>query len=75
MNDLCRSLRWKAILGVDRLDVAQLRVMYQTADAPFSCLATCQAWGPDDNVAAPELCQPGRGCFEPSKRLVRDTVA
>ena len=72
MNDLCRWLRWKAIVGVDRLDGAQLGVLYGTADAQFSCLGTCEAWGPDADLAAPERCQPGRACFEPSPRLVRD---
>lgn len=75
MTDLCRSLRWKSILGIDRLDQDQLAVLYATADAQFSCLGTCDAWGPDGNLAAPERCQPGRSCFSPSPRLVRKTVS
>lgn len=71
MTELCRSLRWKGLLGIDRLDREQLAVQYAIADAQFSCLGTCQAWGPDDDLAAPELCQPGRSCFSPSPRLVR----
>lgn len=71
MTDLCRWLRWKALLGIDRLDVAQLELLYSTADAPFSCLDSCQAWGPDGELAAPERCQPGRSCFSPSPRLIR----
>jgi len=71
MRELCKDLRWKALIGVDQLDEAQLAVLYRTSDAPYGCLGTCQAWGPDGDLAAPELCQPSRACFRPSPRLRR----
>ena len=67
---LCAHLRWRAFYqqqqrwpSVEALQEALLR-----GDRPFSCLHTCHPWGPDDDVTAPEACQPGRGCFELSER-------
>jgi hypothetical protein len=65
---LCAWLRWKGYYG-GRWDTMEELVADMTrGDVPYSCLRTCQAWGPDDDVAAPEGCQPGRGCFEASPR-------
>jgi hypothetical protein len=75
VTELCRNLRWKSIIGIDRLDPAQLEVMYRTADAQFSCLGTCDVMGPDQDLVAPESCQPGRGCFDPSPRLQRRAIS
>ena len=36
----------------------------QRNQVPFGCLRTCRAWGPDDDLAAPELCTADRPCFE-----------
>ncbi len=65
---LCDHLRCKSLYGArwrteDELDAALLR-----NDVPFSCLKTCASWGPDDDLVAPERCQPERGCFRLSPR-------
>ncbi len=65
---LCRRLRWKGFYGAAFPDEAALAAAYAAADAAFSCLATCQAWGPDDQRAAPEACGPHRACFAPSPK-------
>jgi hypothetical protein len=65
---LCRSLRWKGLRGLSFPDRDTVVRAMQLNDADFSCLRTCQAWGPDDDIAVPEVCQPGRGCFELSPR-------
>jgi hypothetical protein len=65
---LCRSLRWKSWYG-SRWDTReQLLEDLLRGDVPYSCLHTCRPWGPDDALAAPEACQPGRACFAPSPR-------
>lgn len=66
--NLCRHLRWKGLYGRRFPDAAALELAFETADSPFSCLRTCQPWGPDDAVTAPERCQPARACFELSDR-------
>lgn len=65
---LCRSLRWKGLIGQTFPDRATVLAAFAANDADFSCLKTCQAWGPDDDIAVPEFCQPGRRCFELSRR-------
>lgn len=72
--ELCRWLRWKALYGVDTLSPAQLEAMVTVADSPFSCSHSGEPWGPDHEICAPEACQPGRTCFEPSRRLRRDSA-
>lgn len=65
---LCRSLRWKTWYGA-RWDTREdMLADLLKGDVPYSCLLTCQSWGPDDVVAAPEACQPGRPCFQPSNK-------
>ncbi len=65
---LCAHLRWKSFYG-SRWDTREeLLAEMLRGDCPYSCLKTCQPWGPDDDAAAPERCQPDRGCFEPSPR-------
>ena len=65
---LCRRLRWKGFYGASFPDEAALSAAFAAADAAFSCLATCQPWGPDDARAAPEVCGPSRACFAPSPK-------
>lgn len=65
---LCSHLRWKGLYGRHFPDAESLAYAMQTSDSPFSCLRTCQPWGPDEVPTAPELCQPGRACFELSER-------
>lgn len=64
--DFCRHLRWKGFYGRRWASEKELQAELAVVDAPFSCLRTCQAWGPDDEVAAPETCDGERPCFEPS---------
>lgn len=60
---LCRHLRWKTFSRANA-DVEEIRASLRKNQVPFSCLRTCQPWGPDDDLAAPELCGAGRDCFE-----------
>lgn len=68
--DLCRHLRWKTFSRHDG-DPAAIEASLQRGQVPFSCLRTCQSWGPDDDVVAPERCCAERACFE-RDRLGRD---
>ena len=63
MIDLCRHLRWKSHAR-DSGDPREILASAARSRVPFSCLKTCRPWGPDDDVAAPELCCRERGCFE-----------
>ncbi len=65
---LCRNLRWKGYYGQHWPTPDDLALALTLSDAQFSCLRSCQAWGPDDQLADPDACQPGRGCFERSDR-------
>lgn len=60
---LCRHLRWKTFSRA-AADPQEIRASLLRNQVPFSCLRTCQPWGPDDDLAAPELCGSGRECFE-----------
>lgn len=69
--ELCRHLRWKS-LSRDLDDPDEIVAAFARNQVPYGCLRTCQAWGPDEDLAAPELCGSDRGCFEPAaltKRL------
>ena len=44
-------------------DPAEVYASLQRRQVPFSCLRTCQAWGPDDELASPEECVPERECY------------
>ncbi|MFM2247656.1 MAG: hypothetical protein RL071_3730 [Pseudomonadota bacterium] len=72
---LCRKLRWKGFYGASWPSPEALAAAFREADAPFSCLWTCQPWGPDDGRAAPEACGPDRACFAPSPRLPAPAVS
>ena len=65
---LCRFLRWKGCFDRPLGTEAALREVLQLNDVPYECLHTCRPWGPDDDVAALERCQPERSCFERSRR-------
>lgn len=61
--ELCRHLRWKTFSRDDGdPDVIQASLL--RGQVPYSCLRTCQSWGPDEQVVAPELCRRRRGCYE-----------
>lgn len=66
--DLCRHLRWKT-LSRDDDDPLAVFASLQRSQVPFSCLRTCSTCGPDDDLAAPELCDVARACFEPGTRV------
>ena len=61
--DLCRHLRWKTFSRQECDPTAVFESLSRDM-VPYSCLKTCQAWGPDDDVVAPECCCAGRKCFE-----------
>ena len=65
---LCANLRWKTYYGARWDTREQMLADLLRGDVPYSCLQTCQPWGPDEDASTPERCQPDRGCFEPSKR-------
>ena len=66
--DLCKYLRWK---GHSRdSDVAELNFTFARNQVTYSCLRTCQPWGPDDELAAPEGCHAGRPCHVPARPLL-----
>jgi len=61
---LCANLRWKGFYGRQWRSEADMHHALRLGDAPYTCLHTCQPWGPDDAMVRPGGCQPGRGCFE-----------
>ena len=65
---LCRFLRWKSVThGASEDPIDLLRSLHRQA-VPFSCLLTCQSWGPDDEPASAGGCtDPSRECFEPTE--------
>ncbi|MCB9777558.1 MAG: hypothetical protein H6742_03255 [Alphaproteobacteria bacterium] len=65
---LCNSLRWKAFYGNSWRTREELAAALTLSDCPFSCLKTCQSWGPDGELVAPGHCSPDRGCFEVSDK-------
>ena len=67
--DLCEHLRWKGWYGQVWATADDLRVMFERNDVPYDCTRTCQPWGPDEDVAAPEACTRERVCFQRSSRL------
>ncbi|MCB9760979.1 MAG: hypothetical protein H6739_14160 [Alphaproteobacteria bacterium] len=72
--DLCRFLRWKGFHGQRWPSQAALDATLTRIDVPCSCLKTCQSWGPDDELVAPESCARGRGCFERSPLTPQERV-
>lgn len=69
---LCAYLRWKGFYGARWDSRDELIADLTRGDVPYSCLRTCQPWGPDDDASVPERCQPGRSCFAPSPREPAD---
>jgi hypothetical protein len=64
----CKHLRWKSFAfgDDDGEDPVALLESLRKRQVPFSCLRTCQAWGPDDDLVSPEDCVPSRACFVPA---------
>lgn len=71
--DLCKYLRWKSH-SRDTGNPAAILDSLLRQQVPFSCLHTCQPFGPDDDIVAPELCCSARTCFVQS-RLVEPPIA
>lgn len=59
---VCRYLRWKSV-SRDSDDPEQLATTFAKNQVPYTCLHTCQSWGPDDDLAASENCSAARSCF------------
>jgi hypothetical protein len=58
---ICQLLRWK---GYDReAAVSEREFAFARNQVPYTCLRTCQPWGPDDEPALPEGCDAGRSCY------------
>lgn len=64
--ELCRFLRWKGVYGRTWTQEEELAAAYELNDVPYTCLHTCEPWGPDDQPAELGTCQRARACFEPS---------
>lgn len=75
MTELCRNLRSKSLQAFDAVDADTLAALYAHNEVPWSCRGSGRNAGPDDELCAPEACQPGRGCFQPSPRLIRKGAA
>jgi hypothetical protein len=72
---LCAWIRSKSLYGRTFRDADDIDQALRRRDVPFSCLQTCQAWGPDDDLVEPGRCQQGRGCFELSPKNPRPTFS
>ena len=68
--ELCRNLRWKSITR-DLEHPQEVLGAFARNHVPYTCLQTCRAWGPDDELAAPELCHDERPCYRPSALTLR----
>ncbi|MEZ4451672.1 MAG: hypothetical protein R3B09_19555 [Nannocystaceae bacterium] len=60
---LCRFLRWKDPAR-EGASLDEVVAAFARNRVHYGCLRTCQPWGPDDELAAPECCNDARGCFE-----------
>jgi hypothetical protein len=63
---LCRHLRTKTMYVPD--SYAERDISRSSSTQQFWCLRTLRPDGPDGDLALPEVCLKGRGCFEPSER-------
>jgi hypothetical protein len=60
-QQICQMLRWK---GHSReATTGEQQFAFARNQVPYTCLRTCQPWGPDDEPAVPEGCDAGRSCF------------
>ena len=59
---VCKKLRTKMyfVVGREHVDLRQ-----SGPTAQYWCSQTAMVIGPDDYYCCPEVCQPGRACFEP----------
>ncbi len=68
---LCAWIRSKSLYGRVFPNAAAVDAALRRTDVPYTCLHTCQPWGPDDQQVEPGRCQPDRGCFEVSTKEPR----
>ncbi|MFT4624809.1 MAG: hypothetical protein ACI8PZ_003472 [Myxococcota bacterium] len=68
---LCDWMRSKSLGTRHFTSQADLEAALTSVDSPFSCLRTCQPWGPDGQLCAPGTCGEERTCFERSPRNPR----
>lgn len=66
---VCRYLRWKDPAR-DGATLEEQHAAFTRNRVPYECLRTCQPFGPDDELAAPECCNDARPCYVHS-RLTR----
>jgi hypothetical protein len=66
----CRMLRWKDLYARNAPDDVLLAQAVEKDDVQYSCLRTCQPWGPDDSPATPESCGPHRTCWAAPRKPV-----
>lgn len=59
---LCVNLRWKSA-SRESEDDEEILAAFRRNAVPYTCLSTCQNFGPDGDVVAPEFCDPSRSCF------------
>lgn len=62
---ICNFLRWKGHTR-DIAELGEVQLTFARNQVPYTCLQTCQPWGPDDELAAPECCNDSRPCYRPS---------
>ncbi len=60
-GSICKRLRSKMyyVVGRDHLDLAE-----SSGTAQYWCARSVTVLGPDDILCCPEMCRPGRACFE-----------
>jgi hypothetical protein len=73
--ELCAHLRWKSLHGAEARTLREVLELAASSQVPFTCLRSCRSWGPDDQLASPELCGSERPCFETSPRFPADRSA
>jgi hypothetical protein len=59
-KQMCRRLRTKTMFYQSEPDPS----VPPSNDNSFWCTHSMNCMGPDGDVAEPESCRPGRGCFE-----------
>lgn len=58
---ICEFLRWKGQHREAEAGEQRLGTLARN-QVPYTCLKTCQPWGPDDQPAVPEGCDGSRSC-------------
>ncbi len=61
MKPICALLRWKGHHG--EAELGERRFAFARNQVPYTCLKTCQPFGPDDGPAVPEGCDDSRACY------------